>query len=771
MAANRFDTSANQEYVSTYVPKPFELMYKLGMGMKQEHEKTQAESDALSDQINKIKVVNEVLSEGSGEDLGIKSRKIGYSDFKNEVLNKYSQESKRLADEYYATGDATKFKQGVAKQKADFANDYQKLKIAEANSAAIEEMNKKIRDNKDIGIEGNEYVLNPLAAEGRRLLDNPYSTQYQGAAIGDALKIEDEINKSAQHFADQIGRGGVRTDSHGNVIYEKTHGVTADRIKDEVYRSYDKGVGLHTEQQVLRALRNAGINPNAEKIIKVPTKFDSTGKPTEFKEVKTTEFNDRYNKAKQDYAQAVVDKAEKSVLDQTIRKDWEKARDEARAYDKQQTTPVPNALELFTPKVATPEDLNKNNTNPLFSFDSQGNTIVTPTVNTKVPEVITVDGKVLNTSGIPVKNPKAFDARTAPGITKTEAFGVTTIYKDGKAINTFGANSVPDKKIAEQKANFAREYYAATGKDAQARANATHNGVFNAREYQEQAIKDAAQNYKSGNMNVLATPVFSEEYQNELSSYLLPKSQVLTDGTVKVTSAGMLGGMDLIDNAGNSVTLKGDETMTSKLVGAKIMGPSYASPGAVRVSLADGNEVILETNSPSLQNKNKTIVKFVQEANKKIVKNIPEIEFRKAKVQIANDYNEDLKHIQSSKEPKNVKDFRMKVLFENAEKYKTYIEDGFLLDFNNELVLGEGSTKMKAVTATRPAMYVGTPNEIAGAQIVLVETPTGITEQTIPNVAARAYGENFRNILQNAASKEKVGKKSDSYLEEDDQDQ
>lgn len=333
MAANRFDTSANQEYVSTYVPKPFELMYKLGMGMKQEHEKQQAESDALADQLNKIKVVNEVLSEGSGDDLGIKSRKIGYGDFKNEVLNKYSQESKRLADEYQATGDADKFKQGIAKQKADFSQDIQKLKIAEANSAVIEEMNKKIRENKDIGIEGNEYVLNPLAEEGRRLLDNPYTTQYQGAAIGDALKIEDEINKSAQHFADQIGQGGVRTDSHGNVIYEKTHGVTADRIKDEVYRSYDKGVGLHTQQQVLRSLRNAGIDPNKEKIIKVPTKFDATGKPTAFEEVKTTEFNDRYNQAKQNYAQAVVAKAEKSVLDQTIRKDWQLAKQWDWAHD------------------------------------------------------------------------------------------------------------------------------------------------------------------------------------------------------------------------------------------------------------------------------------------------------------------------------------------------------------------------------------------------------------------------------------------------------
>lgn len=335
MAANRFDTSANQEYVSTYVPKPFELMYKLGMGMKQEHEKQQAESDALVDQLNKIKVVNEVLSEGSGDDLGIKSRKIGYGDFKNEVLNKYSQESKRLADEYQATGDADKFKQGIAKQKADFSQDIQKLKIAEANSAVIEEMNKKIRENKDIGIEGNEYVLNPLAEEGRRLLDNPYTTQYQGAAIGDALKIEDEINKSAQHFADQIGQGGVRIDSHGNVIYEKTHGVTAERIKDEVYRSYDKGVGLHTQQQVLRSLRNAGIDPNKEKIIKVPTKFDATGKPTAFEEVKTTEFNDRYNQAKQNYAQAVVDKAEKSVLDQTIKKNWlyERVLDEKVAED------------------------------------------------------------------------------------------------------------------------------------------------------------------------------------------------------------------------------------------------------------------------------------------------------------------------------------------------------------------------------------------------------------------------------------------------------
>ena len=71
-ATNRFSVSPDDNYVSQYVPKPFEAMYKVGMNMQKDHETQQAESDALSEQLNKIKVANEVISEGYGDDLGIK---------------------------------------------------------------------------------------------------------------------------------------------------------------------------------------------------------------------------------------------------------------------------------------------------------------------------------------------------------------------------------------------------------------------------------------------------------------------------------------------------------------------------------------------------------------------------------------------------------------------------------------------------------------------------------------------------------------------------
>lgn len=387
MAVNRYTTVDWSAPTSSYIPKPFEQMMMVGKTMQKEHADKQTEADALANEINKIKVANSVISEGSGDDLGIKSRSTGYGEFKNEVLNKYTQANKQLSDEYATTGDANKFNQGVAKLKSDFSGDYQKLKIAEANSAAIEESDKKYRENKDAGIEGNSYILNKLAEEGRNLITNPFSYSYKGAPIGEALKLEEEVNKSSQNYADQIGQSGVKRDPNtGYLIWSKTHGVTPERIKNEVYNTFDKGVGLHTSQQVMRSLFDQGIKPDAEKIIKVPIKFDNRGKPLEYKEIKTTEFNYRYNKTKEDFANAVVAKAAKSVLDQSEKKDWmfERDLDKQDAQDIQTTNEQGNAESVDVNTVLDSWGLSG-------VLDKEGN-VTAPTITDSKYIVTKVDG-------------------------------------------------------------------------------------------------------------------------------------------------------------------------------------------------------------------------------------------------------------------------------------------------------------------------------------------------------------------------------------------
>jgi hypothetical protein len=301
-ATNRFSVSPNDLYTQQYVPKPFEAMYKVGMNMQKEHETQQAESDALSDALNKIKVANEVISEGSGDDLGIKSRSTGYGDFKNQVINKYALANKQLADEYATTGDATKFKQGISKLKSDFSGDYQKLKIAEANSVAIEEADKKYREAKHAG--ANPHVLNALAEEGARLRENPYAVQYKGAPISELVDTPKKVNEYANNYADQIMKTYQPVkDAHGYLTYKDTHGVGRARIIEGAGHNYDLDNELTSDarEQAIRALRDHGVDLNSDQ-----------GKEM---------YNSLLQQHKEKFITSVVDKAEKSVQNLDRKKD------------------------------------------------------------------------------------------------------------------------------------------------------------------------------------------------------------------------------------------------------------------------------------------------------------------------------------------------------------------------------------------------------------------------------------------------------------------
>jgi len=310
MSSNRFDTSQTYQPVSTYVPLPFEQIGALGAKMTQEHSTKQAEADALVDQLNKIKVSNQVLSEGSGEDLGIKYRNTGYGDFKTQVLNKYTLANKQLADDYQAGKlDAGQFAQKVGQLKSDFNGDYQKLKIAEVNSAAIDEADKKYREAKHAG--ANPFVLNQLAEEGSRLLSNPYGNEYKGAPISDVADLEKIKNEYAKGFEKQIlSSGAGRRDANGMIIYTDRSGVTKQRIIDSVNSTFDEdpSLGTQTKEQTNRFLRDRGLDWNSEVTLQDGSK------------VKAGDYY--YDSLKQDFVNGVVAKAESSELKKQIKADW-----------------------------------------------------------------------------------------------------------------------------------------------------------------------------------------------------------------------------------------------------------------------------------------------------------------------------------------------------------------------------------------------------------------------------------------------------------------
>lgn len=329
MPSNRFDTSQEQQYVSSYIPLPFEAIGNLGAKITQDHNNQQAEADAFANALDKIKVTNNVISEGSDKDLGIKSRSTGYLDYKNQVLNKYTQANKQLADDYQAGKlDSGQFSQKVNQLKSDFGGDYQKLKIAEANSAAIEDADKKYRDNKDAGI--NPHLLNQMAEEGANLLKNPYGYSYKGAPIGEALDLGKKVNDYSDNYADQVLKSGTYKDKNGYIIRDTFTGVDRNRILDNVNRTFDSDSQLVNDykEQTRRQLLDRGVDLNSK------------------------EGNDLYNNMmnnhKANFAQAVVDKAERSLKHQNTDKDWQAAKQmdwrHQEEVAKAQTNLVGNAL-------------------------------------------------------------------------------------------------------------------------------------------------------------------------------------------------------------------------------------------------------------------------------------------------------------------------------------------------------------------------------------------------------------------------------------------
>lgn len=706
MAANRFDTSANQEYVSTYVPKPFELMYKLGMGMKQEHEKSQAEADALADQLNKIKVSNQVLSEGSGEDLGIKYRNTGYGDFKNQVLNKYTLANKQLADDYQAGKlDANQFAQKVGQLKSDFTGDYQKLKIAEANSVVIEEADKKYREAKHAG--ANQFVLNQLAEEGARLRANPFETEYKGAPISDVANLEELKNKYASGFEKQIlsSGAGIKDPNTGYITWRDKSGVTKQRIRKSVENTFDQDpiLGSQTKEQTNRFLRDRGLEWNSEVALQDGTK------------VKAGDYY--FNSLKQNFIDGVVAKAESSEQKADRKKDWMFDDERKAAADAKKQDYLNNPLDLLHPAVQTPQDLNKNNPfSDLFNFDDKGNAVVTPHNDGSMTEKYTYVTQGGEThEGI----------RTKPGM---------------------------NDKLITKKVFAANEYYASIGKLDEMKKQFTKDGKLDVIAMSEQGLKDMAQNYKSGNLNSLSIAVFPEAVQNQMTNYILPKSTVAANGDIKVLNSGMISGMTLLDANGNNIP-ESEDNKIKMLTNASIIGPSYVHPDALRVSLPDGSEILLKTNSSNLANANSEITKFVQEASKAMT--APKSRAQQVyddKLEFETNKNT-ISKLEKSTDP--LDKYKLDLIKSKLEPLNNLRNQGFIPSTSTTLPNGD-------------EVYVYTKYSVDGKPVdqkAIIMNPGigGIRETTISNVAAEAYSYNFKVPAYNANVRNKVAKDVETF--------
>jgi hypothetical protein len=605
MAVNRYTTVDWSAPTSSYIPKPFEQMMMVGKTMQKEHADKQTEADALANEINKIKVANEVISEGSGDDLGIKSRSTGYGEFKNEVLNKYTQANKQLSEDYQAGKlDSNQFSQKVNQLKNDFSGDYQKLKIAEANSAAIEESDKKYREAKHAG--ANPFVLNELAAEGARLRENPFQTSYKGAPIADFVDSQKALNDYAGNYQKQIlNSGSGKRDKFGNIDYSSVSGVTKKRIKEGVTSTFDNdAIGIQTKSQVTRILRDQGLDWNSEVPLKDGTK------------VKAGDYY--YNHMKQDFIDGVVAKAESSDLSKSISKDWMFERD----LDKQdaEETTSKNTWNLYAqnanpdPSNAVAKALHEANPNSAFKVNSSGEVEDVKEDELGVKRVVTYkdnSGKVWNPQNPPsqwkfYKDEKTFKI-DHPDIAWKGGFGEDR----GVFISSGGTEvSVPYNLKPEYKKISNTDVYAKQVSEVFQWAAST--GQYVKDKPSDVQYKELLPKYKTaiknGSLNSAYIPQFDAETAANFKETFAPKVVTTSNGTT-VKDPGLVSNW-VIDGVSNN------EEKMKILNNFNPIGLDLAKSGSnLLISSEDGKEYSVNMNNPTLKSTFNSLTKFIKANN------------------------------------------------------------------------------------------------------------------------------------------------------------
>lgn len=287
MPANRFDTSANQEYVSQYVPMPFETMYKIGTDMQTKYDKSLKDLE-VTDPIAKLnpRAAIKVYDPNSPE--GVSDAPLDWTGQKNEYLNILNAEKNKITDDYMQTGDAETFK----KKSRDYINKaaqvYSDLSSKEAVAKQVTDFNKELAKNKDFSVQGHL---------GQKLLD--YNTQFfKDAAEGkvreyspfDIASPTDRPKEVKEYFGSmgkEIATSLASPTGTGYIRTKYREGLSGDKISD-VFNSWYQNSKVQDDirLEALDVAARKGIDTKAEVTVKVPvSKNAKTGEIT-YKEEK-----------------------------------------------------------------------------------------------------------------------------------------------------------------------------------------------------------------------------------------------------------------------------------------------------------------------------------------------------------------------------------------------------------------------------------------------------------------------------------------------------
>jgi len=287
MPSNRFDTSVQQQYVSQYVPMPFEAIGALGAKTQADYDKSLKDLE-VTDPIAKLnpRTAMRVYDPSSPE--GVRDITLDWTGERDQYLNALTAEKNKITDEYMQSGDVEAFK----KKSRDYLNKaaqvHSNLSAKEAVAKQINDYNKELAKNKDFSLQGHlgqkllDYNTQFLkdAAEGNVREYNPYDI----AAATDRPKEVKEYFGSMgkeilQSFSDPTNTGYIRT--------KYREGLTGDKISNAFNSWYQNSkVQDDIRLEALDFAARKGIDTKSEVTVKVPvSKNAKTGEIT-YKEEK-----------------------------------------------------------------------------------------------------------------------------------------------------------------------------------------------------------------------------------------------------------------------------------------------------------------------------------------------------------------------------------------------------------------------------------------------------------------------------------------------------
>jgi len=617
MPANRFDTSKTQEYVSQYVPLPFEAISALGEKANknfEEGKQVEANLGALGAAIKAAKP---------------------YEKDRERFINEYNNQIKALVDEAKGDYGSRDFKAKASALTTQFKNDSRVQAFAETKEAFDNWQKAKLAGNaKDLDYTYDMDPNDPTGTNFRQrdvLKEGVYSnriTKYSdwGKAANEA------VGKVAVSGGDKIGNLNLaNTKIEGGKLYErigtKWVGVSEDKLKNVVSATVPVYASSEGGQNHLETIlqKDFGYGQNAYNVrymdidnaSQQATRRINSGQGTK-EDQQAVDMKKQIDQELYNFMYGANKHQEGIVIDKTVQ---DKLIDDPNTNSGSGTPNNPNNIALWN---LTKTNADPSNDNPINKalHAANPNTVFEGTKDGNVKFIkrneIGTRNKVVYTDSRgqkwdPENPPKGWRFEKDPSKVNTYYKGLASsgvfVSRGGTAINPLRDFTRSFEKVSNmdqytKQVNEVLQWAAATGQLVSAK---TKSGS----EQYEELLPKYIRDIKNGALNAQYIPQADAETADNFNNLFLPSTKTTTDGTV-ITNPGLVTTwtVDGIDNTNF-------EEKTKILENARYIGMDMRKGSSyIRVAGTDGQEHSVDMNNPTLAATFGALSSFIQKNNK-----------------------------------------------------------------------------------------------------------------------------------------------------------